>query len=158
MVYPLFSSVKEITVEDEYLIEIEAEYKTHVPLPVVVIEPKAVDLAPYEDGSKDTMVFRVTNYGLVEGNETTLNFPTNHPTLTFEVVGGLQRGTIEPQSTDVVVVKVKSKSARKKRSCYSYSGSATVTASVSTLCSTRLNGQLLSSHFFRLPIRRTNLM
>lgn len=123
--------MKEVPFEDEYVIEIEADFLTHVPLPVVIMEPNEVDLLPYEAGLKDTIVYTVTNYGLIQGDDLTLSFPTNHPTLNFEVKGGLRRGPLPAETTDIVIVKVTQKpnSSRKKRSTcgISYSASASFT-------------------------------
>ena len=37
-------------IQDKYDIVVEADFETHVPMPVVVIDPIDVDLTPFENG------------------------------------------------------------------------------------------------------------
>jgi len=66
--------VTPIDLEDSYQIEINAEFTTNVPAPVVVIEPAHVDLASLT-AAVTQIDFTVTNYGLVTAQDALMDVP-----------------------------------------------------------------------------------
>ena len=55
-------------------------------MPVVTIEPVKVNTIPYEEGREDTIVFTITNHGLIRADNVRLLLPTAHPFLNFQAV------------------------------------------------------------------------
>ncbi len=86
-------TVKPVTFENRYEIKLEADFKTHVPIPVVTLTPTTIDLEPYELGILDTIVFNLTNHGLVQADNVGIELP-QHPFLVFtaetETMGDLR--------------------------------------------------------------------
>ena len=72
-------SVEEIELEDRYTVEIEAEFETNVPAPVVVMDPPVIDFAQLDDiGDEMTVEITVTNHGLIAVNDLVLQL-AEHP-------------------------------------------------------------------------------
>jgi hypothetical protein len=65
-------SVFPTTIEDEYLITLEAVFETFVPAPVVTIEPASVDLRLMQDETMQ-VDFTITNHGLITADDVGLN-------------------------------------------------------------------------------------
>ena len=67
-------------------------------MPVVTIEPVKVNTIPYEEGREDTIVFTITNHGLIRADNVRFNLPTDHPLLNFQAVRAIfpNAGCCEP--------------------------------------------------------------
>lgn len=77
-------TVTETEIQDRYKITIESTFETNVPVPVVVVEPGVLDLAPLEAGGQSMQVnMKFTNYGLIGVNNLRLSLPNNHPLYRF---------------------------------------------------------------------------
>ncbi|CAG2246407.1 unnamed protein product [Mytilus edulis] len=63
-------TVTPTTVQDKYVITLESTFETHVPMPVVTVDPAKVNTIPYELGEEDTMEFTITNHGLIRADDT----------------------------------------------------------------------------------------
>ncbi len=74
-------SVFPTTIEDRYLITIDALFETNVPAPVVTIEPESVDLRLMTTESIQ-VDFTLTNHGLITADDVSL-FIANHPRYEF---------------------------------------------------------------------------
>ena len=55
-------------------------------MPVVTIEPMNVNLIPYEEGSKDTIEFTITNHGWIRADNIRFSLPIGDASLTFKKV------------------------------------------------------------------------
>ena len=69
--------------EETYTVTLEADFVTHVPIPVVTITPREVSLEPYELGLEDTIQYNITNHGLIRADDVGFQLPTGHPFLEF---------------------------------------------------------------------------
>ncbi len=107
--------MKPVQIEDRYDITVEADFVARVPMPVVTVIPNNVDLEPFELGYEDTIVFNMTNHGLIRAHNLSLEMPKEHPFLQFEDHPDL--GSLEAETSIVVSVKVSRKpgNARTKR-------------------------------------------
>lgn len=70
------------TVEDRYDFTIEAVFETHVPAPVVTVDPVVVDLRQMESETMQ-VDYTFTNHGLIAANDFSLHFE-NHPRYDFK--------------------------------------------------------------------------
>ncbi|KAL5014472.1 hypothetical protein ScPMuIL_008742 [Solemya velum] len=109
-------TVTPTTIEDKYVITLESTFETHVPMPVVTIEPAKINIDPYEDGQENRIEFLITNHGLINAENIRFQFPANHPTLTFietiDNIGTLAANT----SLDLVVpVDMQLKTTRRRK-------------------------------------------
>jgi hypothetical protein len=86
-------------IEDKYTVTLNTTYETHVPAPVVVIEPANVDLSKMVNGQMQ-VDFTITNHGLVAAEEFHLMFD-NHPRYQVQLLTDF-RGQIGPDQTIVV--------------------------------------------------------
>ncbi|MDF0598562.1 Ig-like domain-containing protein, partial [Psychromarinibacter halotolerans] len=81
-------SVEETEVEDRYTVNVEAEFATDVPEPVVVIDPPLIDLAELDQVGEEIVVeMTATNYGLIAVNNFELNIG-DHPFYNFDYPEG----------------------------------------------------------------------
>lgn len=62
--------------EDQYIFTLRTTFETHVPVPVITVEPPSIDLARITN--ETTINLRVSNHGLVAARGLTLHFGT-HP-------------------------------------------------------------------------------
>ncbi|WP_172807586.1 hypothetical protein [Endozoicomonas ascidiicola] len=76
--------VKEITLEDRYEINLEAEFKTNVPVAVVVIEPMSVNLPVMKKGDIINGEITLTNYGLIRADNVQGQLPTGNDVARFD--------------------------------------------------------------------------
>lgn len=65
-------TVEPIQIEDKYRVSLEATFETHVPAPVVTIEPKT-QVAAVVEGHTMTYYVTVTNHGLIAAHEVEVN-------------------------------------------------------------------------------------
>lgn len=81
-------SVEEIEIEDRYEVTVEAEFETDVPEPVVVVEPRTLDLFEVDEVG-ESQVFEVTivNHGFIAVEDIDLGFD-DHPLYDIEVPDG----------------------------------------------------------------------
>ncbi|XP_078472002.1 uncharacterized protein LOC144733868 [Lampetra planeri] len=113
-------SVQMTTFKDEYIITLEADFETHVPEPVVTIEPREVKLDDLLLGVIEQIVFNITNHGLIRADNVQLMMP-NHPSLVFtKIIDTI--GNVEAMTSVLIPVNV-STTTRSKRAtmitCYS---------------------------------------
>ena len=97
-------SVTPIAFQDNYIFTIEADFVTHVPLPVVTVTPTEIDLEALELGLLSSFQINITNHGLIRANDTTLLFPTSHPFLEFSTSNN-ELGYIDPLSSIIVNIR-----------------------------------------------------
>ncbi len=73
-------TVEPIDTEDRYIIDLEAEFETHVPAPVVTIEPALLDLSEleYDADGKATVNYTISNHGLIAASSASIHFGS-HP-------------------------------------------------------------------------------
>ena len=114
--------VTPVLFQDTYIITLEADFETYVPAPVVTIEPNFIDTEVYELGYENSIVFNVTNHGLIRADDVSISLPSNHPTLIFSTE--LESiGDIEARSSVLVPYSITRRSRRKRTSgCGGYSG------------------------------------
>ena len=62
-------SVIPTTFDETYTVTLEADFVTHVPIPVVTITPSEISLEPYELGLEDTIQYNITNHGLIRADD-----------------------------------------------------------------------------------------
>ena len=72
-------SVTPIQFQDNYVLTVEADFVTHVPIPIVTVSPEEIDLEELELGFISSFQLNITNQGLIRANETRIDFPNNHP-------------------------------------------------------------------------------
>ncbi|OAM91713.1 hypothetical protein AW736_01935 [Termitidicoccus mucosus] len=71
-------NVKEVTIQDEYDIEIMAEFETHVPVPVVVVNPTQIRIpSTLRPGQEFLSEVRISNHGLIAADALTLTVPAD---------------------------------------------------------------------------------
>lgn len=58
-------SVTPVTFEDTYVLAIEADFETHVPIPVVTVTPNELDLEDLELGIVTSIQLNITNHGFI---------------------------------------------------------------------------------------------
>lgn len=67
-------------IEDRTVLRVEADFDAFVPLPVIDVEPRFIDLGPRADGSDPRSVdLLIRNRGLVKADNLRFVFPTNDP-------------------------------------------------------------------------------
>ena len=69
-------TVEPVEIEDRYRVTIDSTFETVVPVPVVTIEPSAIDLADIE-GDETQVDIKITNHGLIAANAMQFNWPTD---------------------------------------------------------------------------------
>ena len=102
------------TFEETYTVTLEADFVTHVPIPVVTITPREVSLEPYELGLEDTIQYNITNHGLIRADDVGFQLPTGHPFLEFTTEIE-DFGSLEALTSIIVPVKVTRVDGRVKR-------------------------------------------
>ena len=77
-----------MTFEDRYEITLEADFETNVPMPVVTIEPRELDLDVLQRGLMPVINFVLTNHGLIRAEDVNFRLPSvgNHPFMHLEMV------------------------------------------------------------------------
>ena len=100
-------------VEDIYRIDVEADFETRVPMPVVTVTPTSIDLEPFELGLRNSFQLNVTNHGLIRAERFAFAFPTNHPILEFQMLAGFD--TLDARTSKIVPVRVVRKIGGRRR-------------------------------------------
>ena len=104
-------TVTPVTFEDTYKISLEADFETHVPIPVVTVTPREIDLEALELGSIDSFQLNVTNHGLIRAENLRIDFP-NHPFL-YLTTAVETLGDLEALSSVIIGVEVTRKERRR---------------------------------------------
>ena len=105
-------SVTPVEFQDTYVLTIEADFVTHVPVPVVTVTPREFDLEQLEQGFVSFIQLNITNnHGLIRANDTTIELPTDHPFLEFSVPS-TELGYLDPLSSTIVTVKISRKNTQ----------------------------------------------
>ena len=107
-------SVVPTTFDETYTVTLEADFVTHVPIPVVTITPTEVLLEPYELGLEDTIQYNITNHGLIRADDVSFDLPTGHPFLEF-TTDIEDIGSLDALTSIIVPVKVTRIDGREKR-------------------------------------------
>lgn len=69
-------SVREVTIEDRYEIDLNATFETDVPAPVVVLQPTSINLPKMEPGEVFQGELTLTNYGLIRADDVVAHPPS----------------------------------------------------------------------------------
>ena len=105
-------SVTPTTYQDIYVVSIEADFQTNVPIPVVTVDPTTINLDDIEAGFITSFQINVTNHGLIRADNVNIELPT-HPSLKFSTNSEFL-GHLEPLSSVIVSVNSSRKSLRKR--------------------------------------------
>ncbi|KAI0216744.1 hypothetical protein LSAT2_031295 [Lamellibrachia satsuma] len=107
--------VKRVTFEDVYNITLETTFETHVPMPVVTITPRELDLEVLQRGLMPVINFELTNHGLIRADNVNFRLPrsNSHPFMHFEMDGD-ELGSIDANTTIFVPVRVVIDEAKKQ--------------------------------------------
>jgi hypothetical protein len=98
-------SVREVDLEDRYVLDVEAEFSTNVPIPVVTVDPPAFDLYELEAvGDSMVVELTLTNHGFIAAQDVGLRFGT-HPFYLIEAPV-TEMGTLDAKSSVTVPVKI----------------------------------------------------
>ena len=106
-------SVTPITFKDTYILTIEADFQTHVPIPVVTVTPTEIDLNDLELGFVDSIQFNITNHGLIRANDVNIQLPNDHPFLEF-TANTDEFGNLEPLTSITATVQISRKKIEKR--------------------------------------------
>ena len=114
-------SVVPTTFDETYTITLEADFETHVPIPVVTITPSDISLEPYELGLEDTIQYNITNHGLIRCDNVKFQLPTGHPFLEFSTdIEDI--GSLDALTSIIIPVRVTRIDSREKRNIVSCVG------------------------------------
>ena len=102
------------TFEETYTVTLEADFETHVPIPVVTITPRELSLEPYELGLEDIIQYNITNHGLIRADDVGFELPDSHPFLEF-TTDIEDIGSLDALTSIIVPVKVTRIDGREKR-------------------------------------------
>jgi hypothetical protein len=99
-----------LAIDDSYTIVLETTFQTNVPAPVVTIEPPLLnyDYLVCSAPNVTTVVFTVTNHGLIAAKEATWYLPLRHPDLEFSMPQ-LELGDIAGRSSVEVPITIRRK-------------------------------------------------
>ena len=111
-------SVTPVTYEDVYVIPVITEFETHVPIPVVTVDPTEINLADLESGRLSSIQINITNHGLVRADNVSLQLPT-HPSLVFSATNE-ELGNLEPLSSVIVTVRSSTRPVQTRASRIDY--------------------------------------
>ena len=77
-----------MTFEDVYKITLEATFETQVPMPVVTITPRELDMEVLQRGLMPVINFELKNHGLIRADNVNFKVPAtdSHPFMHFEMV------------------------------------------------------------------------
>ena len=62
---------------------LEAEFKTMVPMPVITVYPKYIDMEEIESGRMESLMINITNHGLIRAEHLDMTFPVGLPSVEF---------------------------------------------------------------------------
>jgi hypothetical protein len=100
-------TVEETEIEDEYEIVTTVQYETNVPMPVVKINmPKSIDGDNMAVGDAVIINMLLTNVGLINAQDVTLNLPKDKTEWKFEALAYNDPFILGPQQMVTVPVKI----------------------------------------------------
>ena len=100
-------TVEETEVEDEYEIVTTVQYETNVPMPVVKISmPKSIDGDNMAVGDAVIINMLLTNVGLINAQDVTVNLPKDKTEWKFEALAYNEPFILGPQQMVTVPVKI----------------------------------------------------
>ena len=72
-------NVVPVETEDKYEVKLEAVFETHVPAPVITVDPMVIDLTKlsYDSEGKTVVNYTITNHGLIAANDVAIKFNTH---------------------------------------------------------------------------------
>ena len=143
-------TVTPVQVQDTYIVTIEADFETQVPIPVVTVSPTVIDLDELELGLVTSFQLNITNHGLIRADDVSMQLPNNHPFLVF-TTNNEELGDLEALSSVIVVVQTSRRSIEKRIAPFNSCSSYSITFVYSYICGTR---QLRS---FYLTLRPSSL-
>ena len=106
-------SVTPVEFQDTYVLTVEADFVTHVPIPVVTVTPREFDLEELELGFISSIQLNITNHGLIRANDTSIELPNDHPFLEFSVPSR-ELGYLDPLSSVIVTIQISRKKVEKR--------------------------------------------
>ena len=95
-----------VTFQDRYDVVLTATYETNVPVPVVVIEPAAINLPKMCAGQVFTGEFRITNHGLIDAHDVKVPVPASDEYFSYELLTDFG-DTVKAGQTVTVAYRVK---------------------------------------------------
>jgi hypothetical protein len=78
-------SVVPVTFEDRYEVVVNATFETKVPVPVVVVEPAAINLPRMCGGQVYNGEFKLTNHGLIDAVDVEIPIPESDENFKYEL-------------------------------------------------------------------------
>jgi large repetitive protein len=75
-----------VTFQDRYEVNITTTFETNVPVPVVVVEPGAINLPKLCAGQVYSGEFRITNHGLIAADNVTIPVPPSDEYFSYELM------------------------------------------------------------------------
>ena len=99
--------VEPVQTEDRYTVTLETVFETHVPAPVITVEPMVLDLRviSFDENGNAVVNYTITNHGLIAAQGATIRFGT-HPDYEVTPING-NIGEIPAMTTLEVPVTVK---------------------------------------------------
>lgn len=104
-------SVKEIEIEDEYLITTNVSYQANLPVPTIVLSMPEIDAENLQPGQSLFFNATLTNHGLVKAINTTLSMPEDLKNFIFEPQEPSTDIEVPAQSAVTIPIKVTRKGA-----------------------------------------------
>jgi uncharacterized membrane protein len=98
-------NVTETTIKDVYDINVNASFNTQVPAPVILLEPLSINLGGMQVGEEKTGQITVSNYGLVQADNVSLNLPKTDSRFKYEFFGEVP-SVLKPKEKVVISYKV----------------------------------------------------
>ncbi len=105
-------SVVPVEIQDNYKVTLEAVFETHVPAPVVTIDPN-FQVVPFYEGETATVNLTITNHGLIAANKVRLNFPESQKFNFDPLMTDI--GTLPAMTSIVIPVTVSAKSVQERK-------------------------------------------
>jgi hypothetical protein len=80
-------SVTPVSYKDEYVVTLQSTYETHVPMPVITVNPTQLDMEVLEQGLMPVITFEITNHGFIAAKNFTFTLPPDtHPFMHLSMV------------------------------------------------------------------------
>ena len=99
--------------QDTYVLVVEADFETNVPIPVLTVTPTEIDLEELELGFVTSFQINVTNHGLIRADDVGIQFPNDHPFLEFSTTMN-ELGNLEAVSSVTLTIQVSRRSIQKR--------------------------------------------
>ncbi|MCO6514823.1 MAG: carboxypeptidase regulatory-like domain-containing protein, partial [Snodgrassella sp.] len=108
-------NVTETTIKDVYDINVNASFNTQVPAPVILLEPLSINLGGMQVGEEKTGQITVSNYGLVQADNVSLNLPKTDSRFKYEFFSEVP-SVLKPKEKVVISYKVTALDPKQKAS------------------------------------------